>query len=141
MTAPLAGALLFISQTQVSGRALTAVYPGFLGWACLYCWPVFWGHERPKAGHWMNQIKGLFAFIMLALALYFYSAANVRSRFTVVILSFGHGFVAPTRTIPDFLASHWVKMAVYPVSALAVPDIAYSQYQHSERFLSAGERK
>src|SRR5690606_34813495 len=72
MTAPLAGALLFISQTQSQWQGALLLFTlGFGMGTPLLLASILGARILPKAGHWMNQIKVLFAFIMLALALYF----------------------------------------------------------------------
>src|SRR5690606_24607973 len=45
----------------------------------------------------------------------FYSPTDFRSDFTVVILRLGHG-LCDLCTVPDFLASYWLEVVVYPVS-------------------------
>lgn len=72
MTAPLAGALLFIAQTQNQwyGAALLFVLGLGMGIPLLLI-SILGSRFLPKAGMWMNQVKIIFAFIMLGLAIYF----------------------------------------------------------------------
>lgn len=72
MTAPLAGALLFISQTQNQWHGAALLFAlGFGMGIPLLLVSLVGTKVLPKAGEWMNQIKIIFAFIMLGLALYF----------------------------------------------------------------------
>ena len=72
MTAPLAGTLLFISQTQNQWQgALLLFCLGFGMGIPLLIASVLGAKFLPKAGDWMHQIKVIFAFLMLGLSLYF----------------------------------------------------------------------
>lgn len=74
MTAPLAGALLFISDTGdylLGGSALFALGMG-MG-APLLLVGLFGPRLLPKPGAWMNWVNALFGFMLLALAVYFLS--------------------------------------------------------------------
>jgi thioredoxin:protein disulfide reductase len=72
MTAPLAGALLFISQNQnqLQGALLLFALGLGMGFPLLLA-SILGSRILPKAGQWMQQIRILFAFLMLGLALYF----------------------------------------------------------------------
>ena len=73
MTAPLAGALLFIAQ-QSQAQWQGAVFLFSLGFGMgipLLVISVLGARFLPKAGLWMTHIKVIFAFIMLGLAVYF----------------------------------------------------------------------
>lgn len=73
MTAPLAGALLFIAQ-QTQNQWQGAVFLFALGFGMgipLLVISILGAKVLPKAGTWMVHIKVIFAFIMLGLALYF----------------------------------------------------------------------
>ena len=73
MTAPLAGALLYITQ-QTQDQWQGAVFLFSLGFGMgipLLMISLLGAKFLPKAGHWMTHIKVIFAFIMLGLALYF----------------------------------------------------------------------
>ncbi|MBF7681835.1 protein-disulfide reductase DsbD [Acinetobacter sp. B5B] len=72
MTAPLAGALLFIAQTQNQWHGALLLFVLGLGMGIpLLLVSILGSKILPKAGLWMNQVKIIFAFIMLGLALYF----------------------------------------------------------------------
>ncbi len=97
MTAPLAGALLFISQTQSQWQG------------ALLLFTLGFGMGTPLL-------------LASALCLYhagagtvFYSPTDFRSDFTVVILRLGHG-LCDLCTVPDFLASYRLEVVIYPVS-------------------------
>ena len=72
MSAPLAGALLFVAQTQ--SAILGGLYLFILGLGIglpLFIASVFGSRLLPKPGKWMDRIKVCFGFIMLMVALYF----------------------------------------------------------------------
>lgn len=72
MTAPLAGALLFIAQTQNQWHGAILLFVlGFGMGVPLLLVSILGTKILPKSGEWMSQIKVVFAFIMLGLALYF----------------------------------------------------------------------
>lgn len=75
MSAPLAGALLFVSQSQSS--LLGGLYLFLLGLGLglpLFIASVFGSRLLPKPGVWMNHLKVSFGFLMLLMALYFIQA-------------------------------------------------------------------
>src|SRR5690606_22236641 len=70
-TAPLSGILLFIAQSGdlwVGGSALFALSIG-MGLPLLAL-GVSGGHWLPKAGSWMDTVKFVFGFLLLAVALF-----------------------------------------------------------------------
>lgn len=72
MSAPLAGALIYVSQ--LNQPILGASYLFVLGLGLglpLFVAAVFGSHLLPKPGIWMDRLKFSFGFVMLALALYF----------------------------------------------------------------------
>lgn len=72
MTAPLAGALVFVAQSQNS--LLGGLYLFSLGIGIgtpLFIASVFGARLLPKPGIWMEHLKHSFAFVMLLLAVYF----------------------------------------------------------------------
>ena len=81
----------------------------------------------------MNQIKVLFAFIMLALALYFIRPLISEAALQWLSLALGMTFVAYVlfRIFWHRTGLRWLYILCL---VLAVPYIAYSQYQHSQRF-------
>jgi thiol:disulfide interchange protein DsbD len=74
VAAPLAGALLYISQTRdvvLGGIALFAMSVG-MG-VPLILVGVFEGAFLPKSGHWMNSVKHFFGVLLLAVAIWIVS--------------------------------------------------------------------
>lgn len=72
MSAPLAGALLFVSQSQ--SALLGGLYLFILGLGLglpLFIASVFGSRLLPKPGMWMNHLKFGFGFMMLGMAIYF----------------------------------------------------------------------
>lgn len=72
MSAPLAGALLFVAQ--LNQPLMGASYLFVLGVGIgipLFIASVFGAHYLPKPGLWMDRLKFSFGFVMLGLALYF----------------------------------------------------------------------
>ncbi len=72
MSAPLAGALLYVSRLEHS--LLGGFYLFFLGLGIgipLFIASVFGAKYLPKPGLWMDRLKFSFGFIMLAMAVYF----------------------------------------------------------------------
>ncbi|GIT82747.1 thiol:disulfide interchange protein [Acinetobacter seohaensis] len=134
MTAPLAGALLFISQTQ--SQMLGALLLFTLGFGMgtpLLLASVLGAKALPRAGLWMHQVKVLFAFIMLALALYFIRPLLGEAWMQWLSLALGVGFVG--YVLHRLSGYHGALRAIY-LSALlvVVPYLIYNQYQHSQRF-------
>ncbi|MCO8042005.1 protein-disulfide reductase DsbD [Acinetobacter bohemicus] len=72
MSAPLAGALLFVSQLNqpVMGASYLFVLGLGLGLP-IFIASVFGAKYLPKPGVWMDRLKFSFGFVMLALAIYF----------------------------------------------------------------------
>ncbi|OTG85566.1 thiol:disulfide interchange protein [Acinetobacter sp. ANC 4558] len=72
MSAPLAGALLFVSQ--LNQPVMGSIYLFVLGLGIglpLFVASVFGSQYLPKPGLWMDRLKISFGFVMLALAIYF----------------------------------------------------------------------
>ena len=72
MSAPLAGALLFVSQSH--NAFLGGLYLFILGLGIglpLFVASVFGSRWLPKPGMWMDKVKVAFGFLMLMLAVYF----------------------------------------------------------------------
>lgn len=134
MTAPLAGALLFISQTQNQWQGAVLLFTlGFGMGTPLLLASIMGARILPRAGHWMNQVKVLFAFIMLALALYFIRPLISEAALQWLSLGLGLSFVAYVlaRLFWKNTGLRWLYIICL---AIAVPYITYSQYQHSQRF-------
>ncbi len=135
MTAPLAGALLFIVQTQNQWQgALLLFVLGFGMGMPLLLASVLGSRVLPKAGLWMNQIKVIFAFIMLGLALYFIRPLLPAALLQVCSLLLGLGFTL--YLVQRFRQHTGGLRAIYLlVLMLLMPYLAYSQYQQSQRYL------
>ena len=134
MTAPLAGALLFISQTQSQMQGALLLFTlGFGMGTPLLLASVLGAKALPRAGLWMHQVKVLFAFIMLALALYFIRPLLGEAWMQWLSLALGVGFVG--YVLHRLSGYHGTLRAIY-LSALlvVVPYLIYNQYQHSQRF-------
>ena len=136
MTAPLAGALLFISQTQSQWQGALLLFTlGFGMGTPLLLASVLGSRILPKAGMWMNQIKVLFAFIMLGLALYFIRPLLSEAWMQWLSLALELSFVAYVlwRILGRSNSLRWLYILVL---CAAVPYAIYSQYQQSQRFFT-----
>ncbi len=72
MSAPLAGALIYVSQLNQPMLGASYLFVLGLGLSLpLFIAAVFGSHLLPKPGIWMDRLKFSFGFVMLALALYF----------------------------------------------------------------------
>lgn len=72
MSAPLAGALLFVAQLNQPGLGASYLFVLGLGLGLpLFIAAVFGAQHLPKPGLWMDRLKFSFGFVMLGLALYF----------------------------------------------------------------------
>lgn len=134
MTAPLAGALLFISQTQNQWHGAALLFAlGFGMGIPLLLVSLVGTKILPKAGEWMNQIKIIFAFIMLGLALYF-----LRSLLTPLMMLVSVQILLVSTTIYAFYAlykySLGLKVLYFTVSIITISTAVYTQslYQHSQ---------
>lgn len=71
MTAPLAGALLYIAQSGNAVHGALVLFSLGLGMGLPLLLLVTVGNRYlPRPGAWMNLVKGLFGFVFLAMALY-----------------------------------------------------------------------
>jgi len=71
MTAPLAGALLFIAQSGNVLQGALVLFSLGLGMGMPLLLLVTLGNRYlPRPGAWMNRVKGVFGFVFLAMALY-----------------------------------------------------------------------
>jgi thiol:disulfide interchange protein DsbD len=74
VAAPLAGALLYISQSRDVLLGGTALFAMSLGMGVpLILVGVFEGAFLPKSGHWMRSVKHFFGVLLLAVAIYIVS--------------------------------------------------------------------
>lgn len=132
MTAPLAGALLFISQTQQQWQGAILLFSlGFgMGMPLLFA-SVLGSRILPKAGHWMNQVKMLFGFIMLAVALYFVRPFMSFIGLQLVSFILGLSFIAYVAYCLWTQKGRLVWLYVLILIA-AIPTFIYSQYQQAQ---------
>ena len=121
MTAPLAGALLFISQTQSQWHGALLLFTlGFGMGTPLLIASILGSKFLPKVGMWMNQIKVIFAFIMLTLALYFVRPLLSEMWFQCLSLALGISFVAYVLFRLMWNKTQW-KWAYIAILILTVP--------------------
>lgn len=130
MTAPLAGTLLFISQTQNQWQgALLLFCLGFGMGIPLLLASILGAKFLPKAGDWMHQIKVIFAFLMLGLSLYFIRPLLPDLGMQVLSLVLGLAFI--TYAVYQFFWEKGQLQWLYAILLLIVtPFVAYNQYQH-----------
>lgn len=130
MTAPLAGTLLFISQTQNQWQgALLLFCLGFGMGIPLLLASILGAKFLPKAGDWMHQIKVIFAFLMLGLSLYFIRPLLPDWGMQVLSLVLGLAFIA--YAVYQFFWKKGQLQWLYAILLLIVtPFVAYNQYQH-----------
>lgn len=130
MTAPLAGTLLFISQTQNQWEGALLLFTlGFGMGIPLLLASVLGAKALPKAGEWMHQIKVIFAFLMLALSLYFIRPLLPELAMQILSLLLGLGFIvfAAYRLFAKTSQLKWLYALLLLV---VVPFLAFNQYQH-----------
>lgn len=130
MTAPLAGTLLFISQTQNQWQgALLLFCLGFGMGIPLLLASILGAKFLPKAGDWMHQIKVIFAFLMLGLSLYFIRPLLPDWGMQVLSLALGLAFIA--YAVYQLFWKKGQLQWLYAILLLIVtPFVAYNQYQH-----------
>ena len=136
MTAPLAGVLLFISQTQNQWQgALLLFVLGFGMGIPLLLASVLGSRVLPKAGDWMNQIKIIFAFLMLALSLYFIRPILPELAIQILSLILGLAFIiyAVYRLFGQKNKLQWLYAVLL---VLVIPALAFNQYQHYQNLSS-----
>jgi thiol:disulfide interchange protein DsbD len=109
VAAPLAGALVYISQTRdvvVGGAALFAMAVGMS--IPLLLVGVSAGSLLPRAGAWMNAVKRFFGVLMLAMALWLVSpvlpAALQMALWAALLMGYGFYLLSSTR--------HWAGMTL-----------------------------
>ena len=108
VAAPLAGALVYISQTRdvvIGGAALFAMAVGMS--IPLLLVGVSAGSLLPRAGAWMESVKRLFGVLMLAMALWLVSPVlpPIVQMLGWAALLFGYGFYLMRKH------RHWASMA------------------------------
>ena len=136
MTAPLAGVLLFISQTQSQWQGALLLFTlGFGMGIPLLLASVLGAKALPKAGDWMNQIKVIFAFLMLALSLYFIRPLLPELAIQILSLILGLAFIiyAVYRLFGQKSKLQWLYAILLIV---VIPALAFNQYQHIQSLSS-----
>ncbi|MEQ1229282.1 protein-disulfide reductase DsbD [Acinetobacter junii] len=130
MTAPLAGTLLFISQTQNQWQGALLLFTlGFGMGIPLLLASVLGAKALPKAGEWMHQIKVIFAFLMLALSLYFIRPLLPELAMQILSLLLGLGFIV-FAAYRLFVKTSQLKWLYALLLLVVVPFLAINQYQH-----------
>ena len=130
MTAPLAGTLLFISQTQSQWQGALLLFTlGFGMGIPLLLASVLGAKALPKAGEWMHQIKVIFAFLMLALSLYFIRPLLPELAMQILSLLLGLGFIV-FAAYRLFVKTSQLKWLYALLLLVVVPFLAFNQYQH-----------
>ncbi|WP_087089759.1 protein-disulfide reductase DsbD [Acinetobacter pittii] len=130
MTAPLAGTLLFISQTQNQWQgALLLFCLGFGMGIPLLLASILGAKFLPKAGDWMHQIKVIFAFLMLGLSLYFIRPLLPDWGMQVLSLALGLIFIAYA-VYQLFWKKGQLQWLYAILLLIVIPFVAYNQYQH-----------
>lgn len=141
MTAPLAGVLLFISQTQSQWQGGLLLFTlGFGMGIPLLLASVLGAKALPKAGDWMNQIKVIFAFLMLALSIYFIRPLLPELAIQILSLILGLAFIiyAAYRLFWQRSKLQWLYAILL---ILAIPALAFNQHQHFQSLSSAQAEK
>lgn len=136
MTAPLAGVLLFISQTQNQWQGALLLFTlGFGMGIPLLLASVLGAKALPKAGDWMNQIKVIFAFLMLALSIYFIRPLLPELVIQILSLILGLAFIiyAVYRLFGQKSRLQWLYALLL---VLVIPALAFNQYQHIQSLSS-----
>ncbi|APR69039.1 protein-disulfide reductase DsbD [Acinetobacter haemolyticus] len=136
MTAPLAGVLLFISQTQNQWQGALLLFTlGFGMGIPLLLATVLGARVLPKAGEWMHQIKVIFAFLMLALSLYFIRPLLPELALQTLSLILGLAFIiyAASRLLAQNSKLKWLYIVLLMITT---PWFVFNQYQHIQNLNS-----
>ena len=134
MTAPLAGILLFISQTQNQGQGALLLFILGVGMGIpLLIASVLGAKALPKVGEWMHQIKIIFAFLMLALSLYFIRSLVPILSLQLLSLLLGLAFIVYTLYRLCYKKDQ-LKWLYIVLLILVVPYLALNQYQYFQKF-------
>ncbi len=130
MTAPLAGTLLFISQTQNQWQGALLLFTlGFGMGIPLLLASVLGAKALPKAGEWTHPTKVIFAFLMLALSLYFIRPLLPELAMQILSLLLGLGFIV-FAAYRLFVKTSQLKWLYALLLLVVVPFLAFNQYQH-----------
>lgn len=133
MTAPLAGVLLFIAQSEHQWQGAMLLFSmGFGMGIPLLLVSILGERALPKAGMWMNQVKVFFGFVMLALALYF-----IRPLVPAVIYQMLMTTLALSVVAYILYKFMWKSLALKTIYALSVVAslsvIGYYHYQQHQQ--------
>lgn len=142
MSAPLAGALLFVSQSQ--SAILGGIYLFILGLGLglpLFIASVFGSRLLPKPGLWMDRLKTCFGFVMLMMALYFirpmlpsvWYFAIFALICVLLTLYLFNLFIQSSKINRRILASIFMLLTVYAGYWNVQQAIDSTKIQHSER--------
>lgn len=136
MSAPLAGALLFVSQSQ--STILGGVYLFILGLGIglpLFIASVFGSRLLPKPGIWMNHVKVSFGFLMLFMAIYFIQPILGSTRYTalfaIICIVFGLYLCKAFKDSTTLMSRVFLSILVLLSTATAFWNIKLS-YQNSQ---------
>ena len=143
MSAPLAGALLFVSQTHHVGLGGLYLFMMGLGIGLpLFIVSMFGNKLLPKPGIWMNHLKVCFGFMMLVMAVYFLrpmlSHGVYPATLGLIVLLFA-GYLVKVITAPTQLLAKLLITGLIFVSVIFAGwqiKSGYSQYQASHRYVS-----
>lgn len=139
MTAPLAGVLLFIAQSEHQWQGAMLLFSmGFGMGIPLLLVSILGDRALPKAGQWMNQVKVFFGFIMLALAVYFIRPLIPSVMYQMVMAILGLGALA--YVLRWFMWKHILLKTIYVVAVMiSLSGIGYYHYQQYQRSISVVE--
>ncbi len=113
MTAPLAGALLYIGQTGSAVTGGLALFALGLGMGLpLVLIAVFGARVLPRPGPWMDRVKSAFGFVMLGLAIVmvarFLAAPIVMALWGAWLLGLAVGLFAWASAVTPAASGHWM---------------------------------
>lgn len=123
MTAPLAGALLFIGQTGSAATGGLALFALGLGMGVpLLLIAVFGARILPRPGAWMDRVKAVFGYAMLGLAISMLSRVLAPATVLVLwgawLLSVAVGFAAMVAPADSSAVRRWLPRYLAVVSSV-----------------------
>ncbi|CAH0532402.1 Thiol:disulfide interchange protein DsbD [Vibrio stylophorae] len=139
-TAPLSGALLYVAQTGDLMTGAITLYMLALGMGIpLLIVAMFGNHLLPRAGSWMNHIKTLFGFILLAVPLYLMERIVPQLLSIGLWLLLGLAFAAWLICLQRQLTHGLAKVALFAIAllvgigTLSQSLVQYQSYQQSQK--------
>ncbi len=137
MTAPLAGTLLYISQTQNIWIGAALLFSLGLGMGLpLLLLSLIGEKALPKPGAWMHDIRHIFAFIMLGLSLYFVRPLLPIAIFNICLLLISLALLGYliylTIKKQNFIRYIAMVLLVLLTSLSVWKGVQYWQYQHTQ---------